>query len=152
MKRKSMVLLCLWQLLSPLLLVSALTVRKNTLRPGSALDFCYSTFWTQWKREMGSGWSGCTRWHSLIFKAYNHSQYAYSTLLLTVQLNATMSRRLPHYLTWNRFWNVRGGKGKNVPLDHHLEHLNNSLKSFLKNKAQTWRRKLLTGLADLLVS
>jgi hypothetical protein len=34
-----------------------------------------------------------------------------------------------HSFTWNRFWN---GKGKNVPLDLHLEH-NNFWKSFLKD-------------------
>lgn len=70
----------------------------------------------------------------LIFKTYGHSQYAYSTLLLTVQTNATLSPRLAHSLTWNRFWNGRGGKGRNIPLDLHLEHLNNFLKTFLKNK------------------
>lgn len=70
----------------------------------------------------------------LIYKAYGHTQYAYSTFLLTVQVNATLSPRLAHNLTWNRFWNGKGGKGRNIPLDLHLEHLNNFLKSFLKNK------------------
>ncbi|KAK7136555.1 hypothetical protein R3I93_016781 [Phoxinus phoxinus] len=71
---------------------------------------------------------------TLIYKAYGHTQYAYSTFLLTVQVNATLSPRVAHDVTWNRFWNNRGGKGKNIPLDLHLEHLNNFLKSFLKNK------------------
>lgn len=70
----------------------------------------------------------------LIYKAYGHTQYAYSTFLLTVQVNATLSPRVAHDVTWNRFWNNGGGKGKNIPLDLHLEHLNNFLKSFLKNK------------------
>ena len=70
----------------------------------------------------------------LIYKAYGHTQYAYSTFLLTVQLNATLSPRLAHNLKWNRFWNGKGGKGRNIPLDLHLEHLNNFLKAFLKNK------------------
>lgn len=68
----------------------------------------------------------------LFYKAYGHTQYAYSTLLLTLQLNATMSPRMAHNLKWNRFWNSRGIKGKNIPLDLHLEHLNNYLKCFLK--------------------
>lgn len=33
---------------------------------------------------------------------------------------------------WNRFWGTRGGKGRNIPLDLHMEHLNGFLKSFLK--------------------
>lgn len=68
----------------------------------------------------------------LLYKAYGHTQYAFSTLLLTVQVNFTLSPRLAHSLTWNRFWNGRGGKGRNISLDLHLEHMNNFLKSFLR--------------------
>lgn len=68
----------------------------------------------------------------LIYKVYGHSNYAYSTLLLTVQLKATLSPRMAHSVTWNRFHSRVGGKGRNIPLDLHLEHLNNFLKSFLK--------------------
>lgn len=68
----------------------------------------------------------------LFYKAYGHGQYAYSTFLLTVQVNATLSPRMAHSVMWNRFWNTRGGKGRNIPLDLHLEHLNGFLKSFLK--------------------
>ncbi|CAL9694043.1 unnamed protein product [Knipowitschia caucasica] len=70
----------------------------------------------------------------LIYKAYGHTKYAYSTLLLTVQLNSTLSPRIAHDIMWNRFWNSKGGKGMNIPLDLHLEHLNNFLKSYLRNK------------------
>lgn len=68
----------------------------------------------------------------LFYKAYGHANYAYSTFLLTVQLNGTLSPQVAHSLKWNRFWNNRGGKGRNIPLDLHLEHLNRFLKSFLK--------------------
>lgn len=67
----------------------------------------------------------------MLYKAYGHTQYAFSTLLLTLQVNYTLSPRLAHSLTWNRFWNGRGGRGRNISLDLHLEHLNNFLKSFL---------------------
>ena len=68
----------------------------------------------------------------LFYKAYGHSHYAYSTFLLTLQVNLTLSPRMAHSVIWNRFWNGRGGKGKNIPLDLHLEHLNNFLKSFMR--------------------
>ena len=68
----------------------------------------------------------------LYYRAYGHTQYAHSTFLLSVQLNATLSPNLVHNLTWNRFWNTRGGKATNISLDLHLEHLNNFLKSFLR--------------------
>ncbi|CAL9702328.1 unnamed protein product [Knipowitschia caucasica] len=68
----------------------------------------------------------------LFYKAYGHSNYAYSTFLLTVQMNATLSPQVAHSLKWNRFWSTKGRKGTNIPLDLHLEHLNGFLKSFLK--------------------
>ena len=67
-----------------------------------------------------------------IYKAHGHTNYAYSTFLLSVQVNATLSPRLAHSLKFNRFYNRRGGKGTNLSLDLRLEHLNNFLKSFLK--------------------
>ena len=68
----------------------------------------------------------------LYYKAYGHSHYAYSTLLMTLQVNACLTPRMSHSVIWNRFWNKRGGNGGNIPLDLHLEHLNNFLKTFLK--------------------
>lgn len=68
----------------------------------------------------------------MFFKAYNHTQYSLSTFLLSVQISFTLPPKLAHSLTWNRFWNSRGGKGNNISLDLHLEHMNNFLKSFLK--------------------
>lgn len=47
-------------------------------------------------------------------------------------MNATLSPQVAHSLKWNRFWSTRGGNGRNIPLDLHLEHLNGFLKSFLK--------------------
>lgn len=68
----------------------------------------------------------------LFYKAYGHTSYAYSTFLLTVQINGTLSPQVAHGINWNRFWSTRGEKGRNIPLDLHLEHLNCFLKSFLK--------------------
>jgi len=52
------------------------------------------------------------------FKAYGHSHYAYSTSLQTLQINITLPPRMAHSVIWNRFWNGRGAKGKNIPLNH----------------------------------
>lgn len=43
-----------------------------------------------------------------------------------------LSPCIAHSVKWNRFWNSSGGKGRNIPLDLHLEHLNGFLKFFLK--------------------
>lgn len=85
------------------------------------LDYCM-----RWKREMGSVWLGSTRWQ---YKAYRYTKYVYSTFLNSIQLNAT----LPPRITYDVIWNIKSGKAKNMPLDLHLEHLNNFLKSFLMN-------------------
>ena len=68
----------------------------------------------------------------MILKAHNHSQYAYSTFLLSVQVGFTLPPNLAHSVTWNRFWSSKNSRGNNISLDLHLEHLNNFLKSFLK--------------------
>ncbi|XP_035658071.1 uncharacterized protein LOC118403462 [Branchiostoma floridae] len=68
----------------------------------------------------------------MFYRAYGHTQYAYSTLLLLVQVNAVLSPAEAHGLKWNRFFNGKGGKGRNISCDLHLEHCNNDLKKFLK--------------------
>ncbi|XP_066285703.1 uncharacterized protein [Branchiostoma lanceolatum] len=69
----------------------------------------------------------------LYYRAYGHTQYAYSCLLMKVQIASILSPYKAHQLTWNRFFNRSGGVGRNISLDLRLEHLNNFLKSFLKN-------------------
>ena len=63
---------------------------------------------------------------------------------LTVQINSTLSPRVAHDVIWNRFWNSGGGKGKNIPLDLHL---NNFLKSFLKNKGTNLTERTADGVS-----
>lgn len=45
----------------------------------------------------------------LYYEAYGHTHYTYSTLLLTVQLKATLSPKMAHSVTWSRFLNGNGG-------------------------------------------
>ncbi|XP_078661588.1 LOW QUALITY PROTEIN: uncharacterized protein LOC144905714 [Branchiostoma floridae x Branchiostoma belcheri] len=69
----------------------------------------------------------------LYYRAYGHTHYAYSCFLMKVQVASILSPYMAHSLVWNRFFNRAGGKGQNISLDLRLEHLNNFLKSFLKN-------------------
>lgn len=68
----------------------------------------------------------------LIFKTHGCTKYAYTTLLLLVKVSALLTRSQSFRLIWNRFCNVIGKKGRNIPLDLRLEHNNNFLKAFLK--------------------
>ncbi|XP_078659351.1 uncharacterized protein LOC144904352 [Branchiostoma floridae x Branchiostoma belcheri] len=77
----------------------------------------------------------------LYYRAFGHTQYAYSCLLMKVQIASILSPYKSHSLIWNRFYNRSGGVGKNISLDLRLEHLNNFLKSFLKNMGPNLNEK-----------
>ncbi|KAI8487325.1 Serine palmitoyltransferase 2 [Branchiostoma belcheri] len=67
----------------------------------------------------------------LYYKAYGHTQYAYSTVLMLVRTLHSHHMKA-HSLTWIRFFNSKGGKGRNISCNLHLEHVNNFLRSSLK--------------------
>ncbi|CAH1232995.1 Hypp553 [Branchiostoma lanceolatum] len=85
------------------------------------------------KEGDGERISRCFRMALLYFKAYGHTKYAYGTLMFFARVNALLPPKLAHSLVWNRVVSNRGGKGKNIPMDLRLEHMNNFLKSFLKH-------------------
>lgn len=57
-----------------------------------------------------------------------HKNYQLEAFHLLAQVSATASRRIAHQLMWSHVVNTRGGKGKNIPLDLHMEHLNRAVK------------------------
>ena len=67
------------------------------------------------------------------FKAAGHPKYALEALRLQMQVNATLSPNLAHQVMWNRFVNVKGGLGRNIPCDLHNEHINKLLKHAITN-------------------
>lgn len=67
------------------------------------------------------------------FKTAGHTKYALEALRLQMQVNATLSPNLAHQVMWNRFINVRGGLGRNIPCDLHNEHINKLLKNIITN-------------------
>ena len=82
----------------------------------------------------GDGQRVCMLWKflTLHFYAYRHHKYALEGLILTVRLGFTLSSRKAEQLKWNRFINTKGGAGNCIPLDLHLEHINNATKRSLK--------------------
>ena len=67
------------------------------------------------------------------FKAAGHTKYALQALRLQMQVYVTLSPNLAHQVMWNRFVNVRGGLGRNIPCDLHNEHVNKLLKHIIVN-------------------
>ena len=50
-----------------------------------------------------------------------------------MQANITLPPNLAHQVIWNRFVNVKGGAGKNIPCDLFNEHVNKQLKTTICN-------------------
>ena len=74
----------------------------------------------------------CWKFMMLIFKAYNHTKYAFAGLQLQVSIKALLTPCQSQSLIWNRMVNTKGGSGKNISLDLRLEHLNKLLKDMLR--------------------
>ena len=72
----------------------------------------------------------CKVWKYLLlfFRSSGKTKYALEALYLQFQ-KLTLSPRLQKQLLWSRFVNSRGGAGRNISCDLHMEHLNRSLKT-----------------------
>lgn len=68
----------------------------------------------------------------IFFNFHGSTKYFYTTLLLLVKVHVILPDGQAFRLIWNRFFNKHGWKGRNIPLDLQLEHLNNLLKACLK--------------------
>ena len=84
--------------------------------------------------QEGDGARVCMLWKlfTLLFFAHGHRKYPLEGLILTVRREYTLSERESEQLCWNRFVNTSGKRGKNIPLDLHLEHVNNVTKTCIK--------------------
>ena len=67
------------------------------------------------------------------FKCFGRTKYSLEALRIQMQVNATLSLNLAHQVMWNRFVNVRGGLGRNIPCDLFNEHVNKLMKRFIVN-------------------
>lgn len=67
-----------------------------------------------------------------IFKSENHFNYANEGFNFLAQTMLLSPRKVSE-LKWCRTVNTSGTKGKNIPVDLHMEHLNRRLKIMLRN-------------------
>ena len=68
----------------------------------------------------------------LHFHAERKTKYALEAQRLQFQI-VTLQPNLVHQLTWGRFVNTHGGKGRNIPCDLHNEHVNKLYKEIIGN-------------------
>lgn len=74
----------------------------------------------------------CRKFMLLHWRYAKHAKYSLEALHLLAAINATATERIAHELTWCRFINTRGVLGGNMPVDLYMEHLNRTLKDYLK--------------------
>jgi len=74
----------------------------------------------------------------LYFRFAGHTKYAQEALHLQFVLNGAASPRVAKQLLWGRVVSTRGGKGHNLPIDLHMEHLAKSVCQRLHN--WTWSK------------
>lgn len=86
-----------------------------------------------WSEGDGQRMVRCWKLMMPHFKTAGHTKYALNCLRLQMQVNVTLSPSLAHEVTWNRFVNIRGGLGKNIPCDLFNEHINKLLKHIITN-------------------
>ena len=74
-------------------------------------------------------------WKALLmhFQFFQFSKHKHYPFQVITDVNATTSPRVAHQHTWNHGVNMRGGKGNNIPLDLHMEHLNRAVKDLVAN-------------------
>ena len=80
----------------------------------------------------GDRMARCWRVMLLYFAYGERSKYALEAVHLQAALNGGVSPCLREELLWCRFVNSQGGVGKNIPSDLFMEHLNRTLKDYLK--------------------
>lgn len=70
-------------------------------------------------------------WKALLiyFHAAGHSNYTKEAIMLQALVKASATPMVSAQLTWSRTVSIRGGSGKNVPVDLHNEHLNRLVKT-----------------------
>ena len=74
----------------------------------------------------------CWKFMLLHWRHAKHTKYSLEALHLLAAINATATARIAHELIWCRFINTRGVPGGNMPVDLYMEHLNRTLKDYLK--------------------
>ena len=62
----------------------------------------------------------------LLFRQHGRTKYALEALTLQLQCNG-LPKNIAEDIKWSRFINSKGGRGRNVSCDLHMEHLNREL-------------------------
>ena len=73
----------------------------------------------------------CWKFFLLYFYSSHHTKYCIEAFSFLAKVNGAVSQRIKQQILWSRVINSTGGRGKNIPIDLHMEHLNRSLKDIV---------------------
>ena len=95
----------------------------------------------------------CWRYLLAIFKSSGRKNYSIEALNMLYQYKYQLTPRQSAELLWSRFINVHGLRGRNIPCDLHLEHLNRMCKYAISdlgvNKTETAIKRVGNALGTL---
>ena len=94
----------------------------------------------------------CWKFMLLYFKRHNHHKYALEAFRLLAALNGVVSPLVREQIIWSRTINTRGGPGNNIPVDLYNEHLNRTLKDYIKCLGANVTEKRIVDLSKSLQS
>ena len=103
-------------------------------------------FLDSWAEGDGEPLIRCWRVFLLHFYAGGRTKYSWEALRLQFQLVA-LPPALAHQLKWNRFVNMHGGQGRNIPCDLHNEHINKLFKEIVRNMGANLTEQSVTRAA-----
>ena len=86
----------------------------------------------------------CWKYLLPIFKSSGRTNYSIESLNMLYQYQYELTPRQSMELLWNRFINVHGIRGRNIPCDLHLEHLNRVCKAAISNLGVNKTEKAIT--------
>ena len=90
----------------------------------------------------------CMKFALMLLYKHKHTKYAYIIMCLFAKIQALLSEKEAYLLVSNRFINYKGGVGKNIPVDLHMEHINLVLKRFVKGAGGNVTKKTLQRMAQ----
>ena len=119
-----------------------------------SLGFFYLEFSNSVKEGDGERILRCWRYLLPIFWNSGRTNYANEVLKMLYQHDYELSPALKTQLLWGRCINIHGRKGKNIPVDLLMEHLNRTVKECIKslgaNQTDTAILKVSRALGTLL--
>lgn len=106
-----------------------------------------TVFKDAWSDGAGDRDYRCWRLMLPHFKSFHRTKYSLEALRLQFQVRSCLSPQLAHQVLWDRFVNVRGGAGKNIPCDLYNEHIVNLIKTIITNMGPNLTEKSLQRAA-----